>query len=130
MPYKAPRLCGHQGCPNLIQVGEGYCPIHKVIHKTDYKRRDPIANRIYGSVRWKKFRKMYLARNPLCVNYDECGHSAATINHIKDHGGNEDLLWDESNMEPMCKHCHDVHTGETRGWGKKSEEPRPNGRYY
>ncbi len=106
MPYKAPRLCGHQGCPNLIQVGQGYCPAHKAVHKTDYQRRDPITNRIYGSVRWKKFRKMYLARNPLCVNYDDCHNAATVVDHIKPHRGDEDLLWDEANLNPMCRGCH------------------------
>ena len=76
------------------------------------------------------FRKMYLARNPLCVNYNECHEAATVVSHIKDHRGDLDLLWDEKNMEPMCKRHHDIHTGKTRGWGKESEDSRPNGRYY
>ncbi len=108
MPMKAPRLCSQQGCPNLVQVGQGYCPTHKAAHKTDYQRRDPITNRIYGSTRWKKFRKMYLASNPLCVNFDECRHSATVVDHIKPHHGDSDLLWDETNMQPMCRECHGI----------------------
>ena len=135
MPMKAPRLCGHQGCPNLIQVGEGYCHIHKTAHKTDYVRKHPEYNKLYTSSRWQAYRHMFLTRNPLCVNHDdmnynECKRAATVLDHIVDHEGDYELFWNPDNHQAMCAICHNKKTAKDKGWGKKSEDSRPNGRYY
>ena len=62
----------------------------------------------YG-YRWQKARKAYLALNPLCVmcSTEYSPVAATVVDHIKPHGGNESLFWDENNWQPLCKHCHD-----------------------
>ena len=122
MPYKAPKLCSHQGCGNLVQVGDIYCPDHKPLHKADYKRKHPEYNRLYTSSRWRAYRQMYLAAHPLCVNYIGCHAASTVLDHIKDHDGNYELFWDHTNHQAMCATCHNKKTASTKGWGKEPEK--------
>lgn len=50
-----------------------------------------------------------LASNPLCAYCLSLGYvTAATIaDHIKPHKGNPRLFWDTSNLQSLCKACHD-----------------------
>jgi len=118
MPYKAPKLCSHQGCPNLVKVGDIYCPDHRPIHKMDYKRLHPEYNKLYTSTRWRRYRVMYLAAHPLCVNYKACHNAATVLDHIKDHDGDYELFWNADNHQAMCAECHNKKTGRTKSWGK------------
>jgi 5-methylcytosine-specific restriction protein A len=34
------------------------------------------------------------------------------VDHIVPHRGREQLFWDESNWQALCKACHDRKTGE------------------
>jgi 5-methylcytosine-specific restriction protein A len=34
------------------------------------------------------------------------------VDHIVPHRGREQLFWDESNWQALCKPCHDKKTGE------------------
>lgn len=118
MPYKAGHNCGVRSCPVIVKSGGGaYCPAHRKQAQKDYPRRNPITNRIYGSRRWLAFRKMYLARHPLCTEKD-CTYSATVVHHITDHKGDPNLLWDENNMRALCKVHHDRIGGQRSSWGK------------
>lgn len=45
---------------------------------------------------------------------------ATVADHIKPHEGNPELFWDEDNLQPLCKRCHDSKTAREDGrWGKK-----------
>lgn len=54
---------------------------------------------------------MYLRRHPACM---ECDTIAAVIDHIKpvNQGGS---IWDENNLQAMCKSCHDKKTAKEDG---------------
>lgn len=45
----------------------------------------------------------------LCVYCMQSGKTtpAAVVDHIVPHKGDIELFWDESNWQPLCKHCHD-----------------------
>lgn len=60
------------------------------------------------NARWQKARKAFLATHPLCQRCGEAGrHTAATVvDHITPHKGNQRLMWDQSNWQPLCEHCH------------------------
>lgn len=59
--------------------------------------------------RWQKARAIYLRAHPMCVFCQREGRvvEARIVDHIKPHGGNERLFWDENNWQGLCKPCHD-----------------------
>lgn len=118
MSHKALKPCSHTGCPRLVTVGIPYCNIHKPLHKADYRRKNPEFQKLYSSTRWRKYRKWYLGRHPLCINYETCHNAATVVDHIKDHMGDYALFWTKDNHQAMCKSCHDTKTAQERGWGK------------
>jgi len=72
------------------------------------QRRGSARERGYNS-RWEKARKTYLMRNPLCVMCHKEGRvtPATVVNHKTAHRGDQQLFWDQSNWEPLCKRHHD-----------------------
>jgi hypothetical protein len=57
------RRCACPTCSTLIPQGR-YCALHKKRDKP--YQRDPTTQAFYLSARWKKLRKMKLAKDPLC----------------------------------------------------------------
>ena len=59
--------------------------------------------------RWRLAREDFLRRNPLCAFHAKDGRveAATVVDHIIPHKGDLELFWDESNWQPLCKHCHD-----------------------
>ena len=114
MPTKSKRPCSYPGCPEL--TNEYYCETHqKKIDKEYNKRRGSAASQGYDA-RWRKARKLFLNRNPLC---NVCKRVATVVDHIKPHKGDKVLFWDMSNWQAMCKSCHDTKTAKEDGrWGK------------
>lgn len=60
---------------------------------------------------WHKARNAYLAEHPLCVMCLAMKPSRVTaanvVNHKIPHRGDQELFWDESNWESLCKRHHD-----------------------
>ena len=78
------------------------------------------SKRGYNS-RWNKARKAYLAVNPLCKRCSESERvtSATIVDHIIPHKGDQELFWDRSNWQGLCKQCHDRKTAtEDGGFGR------------
>ncbi len=65
------------------------------------------AERGYGH-RWRKARASFLREHPLCVMCQAEGLTVAAtvVDHIKPHRGNQSLLWDSSNWQPLCTTHH------------------------
>lgn len=105
MPYKPARPCAERGCRNLTH--DRYCDEHK---KTE--ERGTSGQRGYDG-HWRKLRKRYLAKHPLCVKCEQAGKltPATVVDHIIPHRGNQALMWDEDNWQALCKPCHDNKTG-------------------
>lgn len=61
--------------------------------------------------RWQKARKAFLSRpeNVLCRMCQQEGRiqAATVVDHIIPHKGDERLMWDEANWQPLCKPHHD-----------------------
>ena len=105
MPMKPLNPCRHPGCPAL--TADKYCSKHLPQY-----RRASAHERGYTS-KWQRLSKLYLKVNPLCAECKRKGKvtPATVVDHIVPHRGNEQLMWSESNWQPLCKVCHDRKTG-------------------
>lgn len=120
MPYKPARPCRHIGCPRLAIPGMGYCKEHateaeeaaRQRYRDDIQKRGTSTERGYDA-RWRDARKLFLDKNPLCVQCMQKGEltPATVVDHIIPHRGDQRLFWDENNWQPLCKSCHDKKTG-------------------
>src|SRR5574344_730145 len=104
MPFKPSKPCGYPGCPNLAAADKKYCFEHRNV---DERRRGTSTERGYN-YRWSLFRVVYLKQHPLCVECQKGGRltPATEIDHIIPHRGDQQLLWDESNMQSLCHRHH------------------------
>ena len=61
--------------------------------------------------KWRKIRTAFLAEHPLCSMCESRGRTeaATVVDHIKPHKGNPSLFYNEANLQPLCKPCHDSH---------------------
>ena len=109
MPTSAPRPCATPGCPELVR-GRPRCDRHT---QAKERERRTSTERGYGR-RWQASRLVFLSRpeNALCrpcLKKNPPQVTAATVvDHIKDHKGDHQLFWDESNWQPSCEHCHNA----------------------
>ena len=112
MPKRPKRPCRYPGCPNLCESGT-YCPEHSA--GSPDRLRGSAAERGYDA-KWRRARKLFLQRHPLCANCLSQGivTPATVVDHIVPHRGDRALFWDENNWQPLCKSCHDRKTGSGR----------------
>jgi 5-methylcytosine-specific restriction endonuclease McrA len=70
---------------------------------------------LYNCSRWRKLRRQYLARNPLCVTCRRQGrtHVATHLDHVEPHDGDPVKFW----AGPFQSLCSTYHSA-----GKQSEE--------
>jgi 5-methylcytosine-specific restriction protein A len=81
-----------------------YCETHQPTRDDPFRKS--AIERGYDS-NWTKFRDMYIRQHPVC---NRCDRVATVVHHIKplDEGGDKH---DESNLEPLCRECHERHHG-------------------
>ena len=85
---------------------------------------------LYNSQRWKRLRIKILNRTPYC---QQCWRDknqyvpANVVDHMIGHHGNERLMWDEANLQSMCKPCHDTKNGLTMNAKQRAKKERPKG---
>jgi 5-methylcytosine-specific restriction protein A len=74
-------------------------------------RRQSASRRGYDAV-WRRFRRMFLRRNPLCA---KCGALAEDVHHVSplSHGG------DRLVSQNCLALCHACHSAETRAHGRR-----------
>ncbi len=76
----------------------------------------------YHTPAWRTLRAAILRDNPYCVECKAANITAlaTVVDHIKGvstgktAADKERLMWDESNLQPMCKSCHDSKSGKER----------------
>ena len=117
MGTQGSRPCKAPGCPRTVRGEARYCNRHADQAIEDRRqhdaRRGTAAQRGYGS-KWQKRRRLFLALHPLCCDphtrHPGVTVAANVVDHIKPHRGDEKLFWDASNLQPLCKPCHDAKT--------------------
>lgn len=77
--------------------------------------------RLHNDRAWREASAAWLQRYPICVlclargkvneraSEDTCTKQRTlVVDHVEPHRGNEQLFWDQSNWETLCRLCHDV----------------------
>jgi 5-methylcytosine-specific restriction enzyme A len=87
--------------------------------KRELNRQRPSAARRGYDARWRRARRSYLARHPLCVRCLVQGRvvPATVVDHVVPHRGGQRLFWDQANWAALCKRCHDGKTAREGRWG-------------
>lgn len=65
---------------------------------------EPPKKRLYQEIGWFKLRAHHLKRHSRC-NF--CGELGQVVDHIIPHKGSRRLFFDPSNLQTLCKKCHD-----------------------
>lgn len=127
---KPRRSCAHPGCREWAVKGS-YCAQHAAeweaklrARRAAYARRAdeerPSADSRGYTFEWRKARKAWIIRHPLCAI---CGAPATDVDHIIPHRGNRELFWDTGNWQSLCHECHSRKSyGERRKSGGKKPE--------
>jgi len=65
--------------------------------------------KLYSGKAWQRMRANQLHLNPLCAYCLSLGivNQATIGDHIKPHRGDFKLFFDASNLQSLCKKCHD-----------------------
>lgn len=108
MPIRPPRIC--PGCKQIIST-PGPCPSCRKRQHRKFNAKRPDSDRSYWKARWKRLRKSFLSRYPLCVRCEAEGRTevAVLVDHVQPvRDGGE--MWDPGNLQPLCSRCHDVKT--------------------
>lgn len=64
----------------------------------------------YSSRRWQTMRARLLEKKPYCIyckRREGRVVEATVADHVIPHKGNKYLFWNEDNLQPLCKRCHD-----------------------
>ena len=124
---KPRRPCAHPGCQQWATDGS-YCAKHAAevreklkARRAEFTRRADderaSANDRGYTFAWRKARKAWIIRHPLCAI---CGQPATDVDHIIPHRGNRELFWDSSNWQSLCHECHSRKSyGERHSIGRK-----------
>lgn len=108
MPQRPRTPCKNRPCPNLAPYGSKYCDEHKHLQVLEAKSTK---EKGYTS-KWNKERLRFLKVHPLCVRCQADGKltKATVVDHITPHRGDQELFWNQSNWQALCKSCHDRKT--------------------
>ncbi|NUN51833.1 MAG: HNH endonuclease [Planctomycetaceae bacterium] len=107
MPFRSPRPCPRNGCPE--RTSGGPCARHRAEKDRALdERRDPRIVRLYRSKRWLILRREVLAAQPTCLSCREEGivSRATEVDHVTPHRGNLQLFFERSNLQGLCKRHH------------------------
>ena len=66
----------------------------------------------YNTARWRALRLVVFARDLYTCQRPGCGFTTAdasqmVADHREPHRGDEQLFWDQGNLQTLCKPCHD-----------------------
>lgn len=99
-------VCTEPGCHELTL--DRYCGDH--LRKARLQaRRFQQGVTAYNSAKWLRLRDRFRETHPFCVNDGKeprCTCLTDIVDHVVPHEGNEELMFDEANLQPMCWSCH------------------------
>lgn len=99
------RHCCEPGCYVLVRGDIPRCPKHR---KQSSVSRSGSRDPFYSRAPWRKLRKRFLAKNPLCAVCFTAGRvkAATDVHHMKPKKDHPELALTMSNLEGLCRSCH------------------------
>jgi 5-methylcytosine-specific restriction enzyme A len=129
MPARAMQVCARGGCGKL--ASGRFCPEHLLTRREerkqfDQRRSDDPIRKLYSTKGWQATRRLVLYRDPLCklckVAFSTIAdHVIPARKWIAQHGGELESFFDDSNLQGICKPCHDAKTAKECGWAGNKE---------
>lgn len=99
-------------------------PNPPTVSKYDHKRE---WSPLYDQARWRNpqygLKAACLRKNPICMICNRA--PSKVVHHVIDHRGDLKLFFDFSNLQALCKACHDRITGKTHGFGRQPSGAGP-----
>ncbi len=124
---RAAQPCTTPGCPELVPPGTSRCQACQVAQRTTQRqRRDKEAHAHYNSRGHRRFRRLVLARDRLCVL---CGAVATEADHYpvdrRELQARGLDVNDPANGRGLCKSCHSRETAKHQpgGWADRALPP-------
>jgi 5-methylcytosine-specific restriction protein A len=93
-------------CRQTYYVPDG-CPRCKA-EVFEYMKGATRSKGWYHTKEWKNLRRKIISSHPLCQA--GCGRSSKVVDHIIAHKGNYEMFFTHSNLQALCKACHDRKT--------------------
>lgn len=100
---RPPRLCA---CGAIVPHGR-LCACQEATARARKRRHDqrrPNSRQRGYTREWESLRAEFLRLHPCCAF---CGAPATVVDHITPHKGDKALFWRWSNLQSLCKPCHD-----------------------
>lgn len=101
MPKRAQTPCVYPGCGK--RCNGPFCEAHRKFAPRRPNVPPGGKDQFYGERSWRRFRRWFLFRHPLC---EMCGGAADLVDHIEPRSQRPDLSFVESNCRPLCRACH------------------------
>jgi len=104
-------ICVVAGCDDLAEEGGNRCAVHaaSIVRSKENRSESALTwRKLYKDPRWKKLRRQFLARNPICSDCAEFGLVvlATDVDHIERHMGDLAKAFDWKNLQGLCHRCH------------------------
>lgn len=130
--------------PRLVAIAPRIAPMKPLleVQSHDGPQRDRLRaatapwRQWYKTARWQSLRLKIFTRDLFTCQRPQCGlmtsdTSQLVCDHIQAHRGDERLFWQESNLQTLCKPCHDVHKQreERAGMYQKTAHVTAKGKY-
>lgn len=124
MPMRPKKMCVEANCNRYAEPGNCRCADHARAYASRYRQSETRIERtaLYSTKEWARVRRAVLDVQPLCVECLANGRyeKAVVVDHIQPHKGDRQLFFDVSNLQSLCKSCHDRKTAtEDGGFGHR-----------
>lgn len=122
------RKCGKSSCRTYIDFSERFCEKHRNLDQSTYNKhvRHNLYNSdytdFYNSTAWRKLSKRHKAQNPLCIRCFNRGiiKQAEITDHIIELRDDFTKRLDPSNLQSLCRACHNIKSKEEEAKRKRS----------
>ena len=104
MPDAAPSFCVVPGCSGLARRKRGHCRVHAVVR--EHARPNFDIRRWYRTPRWRAMRRR--VQSDQVFRCAVCARVVLKleVDHIRKHDGDPARFWDRSNLQGLCRSCH------------------------